>query len=274
MGHLYGGRVAGRVISGGNVGLSDLAFPSFEPFFWVRRDVILSRPTYQLKIFSSPLLHRLTSLKLAHVVWTGKRYLHITRLHAQYGTIIRTGPNTLSLNTASPQAISALYASSNAFEKSAAYNLPGRGNVGKGLFFMRGRGEHRIRKKAWAKGFGTGAAMDGYTEVLEKRVGEMMECAVQNAGKEGSVDWADLVQRWSFDCIGEVCLGDVYDIVSDAVFVLHATELSTKLQDLLKNGDPKDHVKSGVLSTALFETSVSTLNFTGKQSLNLLASIV
>jgi hypothetical protein len=48
-------------------------------------------PLHPLWGFPGPIANRLTALKLAHMVWGGKRYLVIKELHQKYGKFVRTG---------------------------------------------------------------------------------------------------------------------------------------------------------------------------------------
>jgi len=61
--------------------------------------------------------------------------------------LIHKGPITID----SHDAISPVYASSSAFDKSEAY-VPGR-LQGKGIFFIRGKEEHSVRRRIWAGAF-------------------------------------------------------------------------------------------------------------------------
>ncbi|KAF7336095.1 Cytochrome P450 [Mycena venus] len=106
-------------------------------------------PFHPLAKFPGPLLSRITKFWLAYVVYTGKRHLEIAKLHDQYGTFVRTGPNTLSIN--SHEAIRTIYATSTSMDKSNAYR-PGR-FFGGGLFFIRRKDMHAERRRIWAPAF-------------------------------------------------------------------------------------------------------------------------
>lgn len=158
----------------------------------------------------SPILNRITSLKLAHMVWTGKRYLVIKDMHNKYGKFVRTGPYTLSIN--SHKAVGPLYSSSNAFHKSKAY-IPG-GVHGSGLFFIQDRDEHNVRRKMWAPGF-TPSAISSYKPGIEKRVQQMLDTLwKRRKGPYNTVDFTELIQHWSYDVMGELSYGHANRIVS------------------------------------------------------------
>lgn len=104
-------------------------------------------PLHPLAKFPGPLINRITSLRLVQIVASGKRYEIINDLHKRYGAVVRTGPNTISLN--SHDAILPIYASASAWDKSDAYQL---GLIpGTGLFFIRDRKSHDYRRRHyWA----------------------------------------------------------------------------------------------------------------------------
>lgn len=158
-------------------------------------------------------MNKVTSLTLAHMVWSGKRYLVIKGFHEKYGKFVRTGPNTLSINSA--KAVTALYSSSNAFNKSKAY-IPGKVH-GEGLFFIQDRDVHSVRRKIWAPGF-TPSAIASYKPAIEKRVNQMLETLwKRRAGQYGTVDFTELIQHWSYDVMGELSYGHANRIVSTAL---------------------------------------------------------
>ncbi|THH00847.1 hypothetical protein EW026_g1718 [Hermanssonia centrifuga] len=93
--------------------------------------------------FPGPLLNKLTTLTLLHTVSTGKRHLIIEALHKKYGVFVRTGPNTLSIN--SLEAVGPIYSSAQCFNRSEGYR-PGRFGDNS-LFFIRDRQRHNIRRR-------------------------------------------------------------------------------------------------------------------------------
>ncbi|EPQ56830.1 hypothetical protein GLOTRDRAFT_39098, partial [Gloeophyllum trabeum ATCC 11539] len=110
-------------------------------------------PWHPLASFPGPLSHRITDLKLAYMVYTGKRHQRIAELHREYGRIVRTGPSTLSINSHS--AVKSIYAVSHCMDKSKAYR-PGRLDAG-GLFFLTDVKRHNERKRIWSGAFTSAA---------------------------------------------------------------------------------------------------------------------
>ncbi|CAL1701534.1 unnamed protein product [Somion occarium] len=188
-------------------------------------------PFHPLAKFPGPIINKITSLKLAYIVWTGKRHLVIYGLHQKYGKVVRTGPNTLSFN--SHAAVSPIYGAANAFAKSNAY-IPGKIH-GSGLFFIRPRDVHNARRKHWAPAF-TPSALVTYKPAIEKRTNQMMDCiAERREGPHGAVNLAEVIQHWSYDVMGDLTFGGANRL------------------ELMNERDVGRYVESGQLATVVFE---------------------
>ncbi|EMD41365.1 hypothetical protein CERSUDRAFT_89930 [Gelatoporia subvermispora B] len=187
-------------------------------------------PFHPLARFPGPLMWKVTSIKLAEMVWSGKRHVVIVDMHKKYGKVVRTGPNTLSFN--SQVAVSPIYSSAQAFNKSNAY-IPGK-MPGTGLFFIQDRDEHSIRKRHWAPAFKPGAVAS-YKPVIDRRVNQMVNCIVERQTSEG-VSLSDVFAHWSYDVMGDLTFGGSSEI------------------EMIQNGDRGNYVESGQLATAVFET--------------------
>ncbi|KAI0319094.1 cytochrome P450 [Amylostereum chailletii] len=188
-------------------------------------------PFHPLAKFPGPLINKITSLRIAYIVYTGHRHTYIADLHQKYGKFVRTGTKTLSIN--SHAAVAPIYANANAFDKSDTYELPGR-STGNSIFFMTGRVDHGIRRKHWAGGF-TSHTLAHYKPMLDKRTVQLMECIGQRRNAQGVLDIGECVQHWSYDVMGDVTFGG-----------------SNRLE-LMEEGDPKELVKSGQIATVMFE---------------------
>ncbi|OCH95943.1 cytochrome P450 [Obba rivulosa] len=188
-------------------------------------------PFHPLAKFPGPLINKMTSLRLAQVVWTGKRHLYVYDLHEKYGKVVRTGPNTLSFN--SHAAVTPVYACANAFSKGEAY-VPGKID-GSGLFFIQSKGEHNARRRHWASAF-TPAAIANYKPVVEKRTNQLMDCILERReGTYGAVDLSEAIQHWSYDTMGDLTFGGANRL------------------ELMKDRDAGNYVESGQLATIAFE---------------------
>jgi len=188
-------------------------------------------PFHPLWNFPGPLINKVSSLKLFQVVWSGKRHDYIYQMHEKYGTFVRTGPNTLSINTHS--AINPLYASANAMEKSLAYR-PGRLH-GDGLFFQTRHFEHTERRRLIAGAFSP-SNISGWTSTVEKRTQEFLNCISDRIkGRSGTLELSEAIRHWSYDIMGELTFGGAGNF------------------ELMRDGDSRGLVRSGEIATMLFE---------------------
>ncbi|KZV69241.1 cytochrome P450 [Peniophora sp. CONT] len=187
-------------------------------------------PYHPLARFPGPVINKATSLRIMYVVATGRRHLYIEDLHRKYGKFVRTGPNTLSIN--SHAAVGPIYANANAFDRSDAYIVPG--STEKGIFFMTSRAIHATRRRLWAGAF-TSQSVANYTPKLIKRTDQLVGCVAKRSDKQGVVDIGECIQHWSYDVMGDLTFGG-----------------SNRLE-LMDEGDPQDLVRSGQLATCVFE---------------------
>ncbi|KAI0759687.1 cytochrome P450 [Trametes elegans] len=187
-------------------------------------------PWHPLAAYPGPFLARLGSLWLVYVSSTGKRHMVMDRLHQQYGTFVRIGPDAVSIN--SPSAIP-LY---NTLEKAESYRLPAHDAVASIFLKQDSRDGHRERKRVWGALF-TPSSVSYLTPALERRTWQLMQCIErrQSAG-DGFVDLAEAFYHWSYDLGGDMVFGACNEI------------------ELMRTGDVKGLVATGKFSTAMMDT--------------------
>lgn len=174
-------------------------------------------PWHPLAAFPGPLWCKLTGFKLASVVSTGHRHVWVRELHKKYGKIIRTGPNTLS--AASMSAFTTIYASSSAMPKSTAYAELRGGLKGIGMFTMRTKEEHALRRRTWTAAFSNqayvnfcksnqytpnffgGERMDKYQPGLERRTTQFLAILPLHADANGVISLSTYTLFWAFDLL-------------------------------------------------------------------------
>lgn len=187
-------------------------------------------PFHPLYKFPGPTLNKVTSLRLLHIAYSGRRHLIIARLHEKYGNIVRTGPNTLSIN--SQAAIAPIYATAAAMNRSSAYKM---GELaGSSLFFFQDRDKHNERRRIWAPAF-TSQAIEKYMPAIEMRTHQLMECLVARRDSAGQINLSQCFQHWAYDVMGDFTFGG-----------------SSRLE-LMANGDPRELVKAGQLAMMAYE---------------------
>ncbi|ETW79556.1 cytochrome P450 monooxygenase 23 [Heterobasidion irregulare TC 32-1] len=188
-------------------------------------------PIHPLYRFPGPLIHKITSLQTAYIVYSGRRHLIVAGLHARYGKYVRIGPNTLSIN--SHVAVSPIYASTVPMDKSRAYQF---GDAkGKGLFFMRKVEEHNGRRRQWAGAFSVHSLKE-HKITLERRAFELVECIGMRHDGNGVVNLSQCLHHFAYDAMGDIVFGN-----------------SSRL-DLMKEGDPEGLITSGQSATIAFES--------------------
>ncbi|PSR90838.1 hypothetical protein PHLCEN_2v4807 [Hermanssonia centrifuga] len=180
--------------------------------------------------FPGPLLNKLTTLTLLHTVSTGKRHLIIEALHKKYGVFVRTGPNTLSIN--SLEAVGPIYSSAQCFNRSEGYR-PGRFGDNS-LFFIRDRQRHNIRRRVWAGAF-TPAMIKNHDDVLNERMRQLVACILRRQDNLGVVDLSECFRHWAFDVMGDLTFGEASDI------------------ELMRNGDPEGIIAGAQKAMMQFE---------------------
>ncbi|KAF8510473.1 cytochrome P450 [Hysterangium stoloniferum] len=186
-------------------------------------------PSHPLAKFPGPITYKVSSLRLAQVVLSGRRHTTIQDLHNRYGPFVRIGPNALSIN--SRTAIGPIYASAQCLDKTRGYNLSML--PGSGLFFMHCRGGHNIRRNIWARAF-TNSNLEIFKTVLDKRTLQLTECILSRS-QSGLINLAECIEHWSYDFMGDFVFGPSSDL------------------ELMRDGDPSKLVEGGKLATIVFD---------------------
>ncbi|EPQ56837.1 cytochrome P450 [Gloeophyllum trabeum ATCC 11539] len=187
-------------------------------------------PWHPLASFPGPVLHKLSGLKSAQLVYTGKRHLAIERLHNIYGVFVRTGPNTVSIR--SLNAVNSIYTAADCMNKSDAYLL-GRTKAS-GMFFIPDRDEHNLRRSRWAGAF-TPSALNGYEPFIKRRVKQLVSCLEDRSDSEYNVNLVPCFQHFTYDLMGDIVFGGSNRI------------------ELMSDGDPHSYVQCGHFATMTFE---------------------
>ncbi|KAI0337444.1 cytochrome P450 [Trametopsis cervina] len=161
-------------------------------------------PWHPLARFPGPFWCKVTGFTMASIVNAGHRHEYVRGLHRKHGGIVRIGPNSLSASSIG--AVSAIYASSSAMPKAPAYSDVRGGLKGVGMFTMRTKEEHAVRRRTWAAAF-SNAAMDKYQPGLERRTTQLLEILPSRVGADGTVDLSTILLYWAFDLLSDVMAG-------------------------------------------------------------------
>ncbi|TGJ87545.1 hypothetical protein E0Z10_g1202 [Xylaria hypoxylon] len=164
---------------------------------------------HRLRYFPGPWEAKIT--KLWHV-WKcrgGQNHLFIDELHHKYGSIIRTGPEELTI--IDPSAPRVLDGPGNTCEKAVWYDflLP---EVA--VNTTRSKKHHDIRRRIWDKGF-SAKALSAY----ERRVinyTEALTSQIDQISREGeAVVVTDWFYWYAFDVIGDVAFSKSFNMLRD-----------------------------------------------------------
>ncbi|KAJ7679134.1 cytochrome P450 [Mycena polygramma] len=153
-------------------------------------------PFHPLYGLPGPPLHKITQLTTLYYAIRGTGHNKIKALHDQYGRVVRTGPNTVSFLSAS--AIKQIYSSSNAFDKSTAYNI--RTMRGEGIFFFKDKASHAPRRRLWTRSF-SDYALSQYHDQLVLKVEHLIRCLLKRTTDSGRVDLTTIIPQYAYDSI-------------------------------------------------------------------------
>ncbi|KAJ6561941.1 cytochrome P450 [Mycena capillaripes] len=162
--------------------------------------ILVGLPLYRLSRFHplhgfpGPRLHKMTQLPMLYYALRGTGHNNVKSLHDQYGPVVQTGPNTVSF--LAPSAIKQIYSSSNALDKSSAYNI--KSMPGEGIFFFKDKATHAPRRRLWTRAF-SDHALSQYHDQLVLEVEHLIHCLLKRAAKSGQVDLVNILPQYAWD---------------------------------------------------------------------------
>ncbi|KAJ7167773.1 cytochrome P450 [Mycena filopes] len=185
--------------------------------------LVLSILAYRLSHFHplakypGPVACKTSKLWLTWIASRGKLHLYVKSLHDKYGSIVRIGPNELSIVDAS--LVSAVVGP-NGMPKGPVWD--GRVITGKrgaasppaakgNLIGVRDYKQHAIARKAWNRAF-LPASIKGYEPILVRRVAQLTEAL---SSQQSTVDIARWLSFFSFDIMGDIAFGGGFELMRD-----------------------------------------------------------
>ncbi|KAL0576546.1 hypothetical protein V5O48_005438 [Marasmius crinis-equi] len=127
-------------------------------------------PLHPLANIPGPLIFKTTNLWRVYICWSGLQHHTLKALHDQYGSIVRTGPNEISIING--EAVKSILGS-DGLPKGPAY-LAGK-VAGQPSALMDTKGEDRIRRRRiWSRGF-TSEEMKEYQQIIARKAGQLGE---------------------------------------------------------------------------------------------------
>ncbi|KAF2841053.1 cytochrome P450 monooxygenase-like protein [Patellaria atrata CBS 101060] len=188
---------------------------------WQLHTTGLMFASYLAGLFSSMTIYRLFFHRLRHFpgpklaavtkFWqifhnrNSTNYLLMTRIHEEYGSFVRTGPNEITVFHTG--AVEILDGPKNKTYKDGWYDIlqPRTSSI-----FTRNEEHHKIRRKIWSQSVSTKAVND-YAPRLA-RLTEKLGDRVASYGAE-PVNVNDIMSWYSFDAMGEVTFGEDFGMM-------------------------------------------------------------
>ncbi|KAF8843964.1 cytochrome P450 [Paxillus ammoniavirescens] len=177
-------------------------------------------PFHPLAKYPGPTLCKVSQFWAVLVASRGKTHLYRKKLHGRYGSIVRIGPNELSV-----------------IDKDLLPFILGTHGMSKGPLFegrrmtpisdkdveaftlisSRDPQRHAILRKAWNKAFANSPLRD-YEELMLLRARQLIEIlhrTCKDQGGVGRVDIATWIGYFSFDFMGDMAFGGGFELMSD-----------------------------------------------------------
>ncbi|KAJ7306785.1 cytochrome P450 [Mycena albidolilacea] len=151
-------------------------------------------PFHPLYNFPGPILLRVSEIPMLYYALKGTRHVFVKRLHDQYGRVVQTGPNTLSFLSLS--AITRIYGSSNALDKTTAYDVHSMNE--EGLFFIKDKATHARRRRIWNRAFSE-EALSQYHGPLVTEIQNLIRTLLQRTRDHGDVDLVRIFPQYTYD---------------------------------------------------------------------------
>ncbi|KAJ7157762.1 cytochrome P450 [Mycena filopes] len=174
-------------------------------------------PLHPLSKYPGPVACKISKLWLMWIASRGKLHLYVKSLHDTYGTMIRIGPNELSIIDAS---LVTAVVGPNGMPKGPVWD--GRVITGKrgaaspqaakgNLIGARDYKQHALARKTWNRAF-LPASIKGYEPILVRRVAQLTEAI---SAQQGTVDLSHWLSFFSFDIMGDIAFGGGFELMRD-----------------------------------------------------------
>ncbi|KAJ3541828.1 hypothetical protein NM688_g6036 [Phlebia brevispora] len=183
-------------------------------------------PSHPLAQFPGPLPAKVTKFWMSYVTARGNAHETARVLHAQYGDIVRIGPNELSF--CRPEAIQPILGMK-VMRKGPYYDTRQQREGHATLDGLRDFSEHAARRKPWNKAMSV-AALKDYSTMLIDKVQELMSCLSNRQGK--TIDISTWMAYFGFDFMGVMAFGHEFGMMKageDVGRLCHLIERGTTI---------------------------------------------
>ncbi|KAJ7755797.1 cytochrome P450 [Mycena metata] len=168
-------------------------------------------PFHPLAKYPGPVACKTSKLWLTWITSRGKLHVYLKGLHDEYGSIVRIGPNELSITDA--PLVSAIMGP-NGMAKGPMWDgrviSPGKG-ARENLLGMHDLKKHAVLRKVWNRGF-LPTSIKGYEPILVRRVAQLTEAL---SAQNGSVDLSRWLSFFAFDIMGDIAFGGGFELMRD-----------------------------------------------------------
>ncbi|KAK7445715.1 hypothetical protein VKT23_014710 [Stygiomarasmius scandens] len=162
-------------------------------------------PFHPLADVPGPVVARITKLWSFYIASTGNMPRVLKRLHDKYGSIVRIGPNEISI--VDSEAVEAVYGQ-NGLPKGKFYSIRTDPHNPTNLLFMTGP-PHARRRQRWNRALGM-EAVKYYEEVISRQTNKLLD-KLQEELSAGEIDISRKFGHFTFDIMGEVSFGQKFE---------------------------------------------------------------
>ncbi|KAJ6584478.1 cytochrome P450 [Mycena capillaripes] len=191
----------------------------------------------------------LLAIPLYHL--SRNRHHKVKALHDKYGRVVQTGPNTVSFLSSS--AIRQIYNSSNALDKTTAYDV--QHLQGEGLFFIKDKATHNCRRRIWNRSFSEQALLQ-YHDHLVVEAQRLIHWLLKRTADNGQVDLVRILPQYSFDSINAVFFsGNAFPSLLDSDDPAQIAPEASKffaLSEVLTHIEPLFHLAMYIPGISMF----------------------
>lgn len=153
---------------------------------------------------------RLASVSKLWHVWQSRNSTNFRvqeRLHEQYGEVVRTGPNEVTIFR--PDAAELLDGYKNTNTRDVWYDIL---HPRRALVFARGKEEMRVLRRSWSQAVAT-RCLNEYAPRIVALAEKMVQC-IREQGPSEPILLNDLMSWFSFDAMGEITFGRDFGMLS------------------------------------------------------------
>ncbi|KAI2642491.1 cytochrome P450 monooxygenase-like protein [Xylaria nigripes] len=159
---------------------------------------------HRISSFRGPTIAAITKLWHVWNVRASTNHLFLLKMYEEYGTIVRTGPNEVTVFDSA--AIDLLDGFGNETTRDVWYDIV---HPMTSAVFTRNKTEHKEGRKFWAQGLSSKATNDYYPRIAEL-VRELSSCISSYGDKPVDID--QVMSWYSWDVMGEILFGEDFGL--------------------------------------------------------------